>query len=70
MRSAKTVDGVTTRQLWVGGNITAELTGSDTVSYTHGLQLVAGSYGYYLYNAHGDVVGLTDSSGRKVVNTT
>ena len=64
MRSAKTVDGVTTRQLWVGGNIAAELTGGDAVTYTHGLQLVAGSYGYYLYNAHGDVVELTDESGQ------
>lgn len=32
-------------------------------SYIHGEKLICGSYGWYLYNAHGDVTALTDESG-------
>jgi RHS repeat-associated protein len=55
--------------LWDGQNIVAEIgtTGSVTARYLRGINLIAreqdGSLQYYLFNAHGDVTGRTDSNG-------
>jgi RHS repeat-associated protein len=69
-RKSKTVDGVTTKYIWDGQNIAAEMdeNGSVTAKYLRGLHLTAmqtGSItGYYNHNAHGDVISLTDASGK------
>jgi len=69
MRMAKTVDGVTTTQVWNGANIVLELNSAGTVTdrYARGIGLIKSDLnGYYLYNAHGDVVQLTNGSGGAV----
>ena len=65
LRLSKTVDGETTTHVWVGSNIVAEIEVSgDIISeYTRGINLIKSSDEYYLYNAHGDVVQLTDEDG-------
>ncbi len=69
LRLSKMVDNVTTTHIWDGQNIAAE-TGTDgtiTTNYIRGVNLVASKksegLSYYLYNAHGDVVQLTDTTG-------
>lgn len=67
LRTGKTVDGITTSYVWDGSQLVYEST--DT-AYIRGLTLIAsnsvGELRYYLYNAHGDVVQLTDSQGNVV----
>ena len=67
LRTSKTVDGVTTTYVWDGDQIVLEQIGSTVRKYIRGLNLAAMVSGtdtsYYLYNAHGDVVQLTDGSG-------
>ena len=70
LRRSKTVDGVVTRHIWDGQNIVAELDGNGAVTnrFIRGINLIAGKNSasvltYYLFNAHGDVVGLTNTSG-------
>ncbi|MCL2083380.1 MAG: RHS repeat-associated core domain-containing protein, partial [Oscillospiraceae bacterium] len=48
-----------------GDEIALDMNGNSVVSsYTHGNKLIQSSaYGWYLYNAHGDVVQLADDSG-------
>ena len=68
LRNSKTVNGVTTTQVWDGDNMVMELTG-DTVTgkYLRGVGVIAavlgGTRSYYQNNAHGDVSGLTDTAG-------
>jgi RHS repeat-associated protein len=65
MRRAKTVDGITTSHVWVGSNIALDIIGSDVVSYIQGRGgLVKSDYGWYVFNAHGDVVQLADNDGK------
>ena len=59
--------------IWDGPDTILELNGSSVVTskYYRGLNLVASEIGnsglrYYLFNAHGDVVHLLDSSGTVV----
>jgi RHS repeat-associated protein len=66
LRDGKTVNGVKTTQVWEGGSVGLELNSSNQVigSYVRGVNLIkSGNGGYYLYNAHGDVVQLADGSG-------
>ena len=69
LRIIKWVAGVFTYHIWNGGNISAELdsNGAVTAKYIYGNQRIAGESNnvrkYYLYNAHGDVVQLTDDMG-------
>jgi RHS repeat-associated protein len=59
-------NGTTTTHIWDGANIAAELTGSTvSATYVRGINLIAkgGGTQYYSFNAHGDVVQLTNSSG-------
>ena len=67
IRVAKTTAGSRTDFLLDGGNVAAEQTDGDITTYLRGVNLIARSDGgtteYYLYNAHGDVVQRTDSSG-------
>jgi RHS repeat-associated protein len=61
---------VKTVHIWDGENICAETDGNGAVQgrYYRGVDLIARRQGgkgqYYLFNAHGDVVGLTDGSGQ------
>lgn len=72
LRQSKTVGGVTTTHVWDGQNIAAELEGGTLkATYIRGINLLAredgvGARRYYLYNAHGDVVQLTDNAGSLV----
>jgi len=66
LRYSKTVDGQERVHVWDGANIVLEAdeTGSTIDTYIRGINLIkSGSNGYYTYNAHGDVVGLTDNTG-------
>jgi len=70
LRISKTVDGTATYFIWNGVNISAELDEyfDFSAKYIYGNQRIAGEDSnnvrkYYLYNAHGDVVQLTDDMG-------
>jgi len=59
--------------IWDGANIVAEVDGNGNIStkYLRGINLIARetpAFGqeYYLFNAHGDVTGLTDASGNLI----
>ena len=70
LRQSKTVNGVTTKQIWDGSNIVGETDGSGAVLsvYTRGLKGVISDRAgeeetYYIYDGHGDVNMLMDSTG-------
>ena len=63
MRSSKTVDGAAAEQVWVNGQIVLDKQGTDVVKYTYGSKLVESDYGWYSYDAHGNVTMLTDDTG-------
>jgi RHS repeat-associated protein len=65
LRYNKATNGTTTTHIWDGANIAAELTGSTVTTYVRGINLITkgGGSQYYSFNAHGDVVQLTNSSG-------
>ena len=69
LRHSKTSNGVKTIHIWGGANIVLELIANKTVkaSYTRGMGLIKNGQGqWFHFNAHGDVVGLTDSSGNPI----
>ena len=54
--------------LWDGANIVADIKGNDITVYIRGANLIYADDGeetYYHFNAHGDVVVLTNESGNK-----
>ena len=54
--------------LWDGANIVADVNSNDVVVYIRGINLIYaddGSRTYYHFNAHGDVVVLTNANGNK-----
>ena len=54
--------------IWDGANIVADIDGSDVVVYIRGANLIYADDGniiYYHFNAHGDVVALTNENGTK-----
>ena len=68
IRTSKTVNGQRTTFLLDGGNVAAEVQdGQVTATYLRGINLISQDVGYdrfyYQYNAHGDVVTLTDQTG-------
>jgi len=64
MRQSKKVgNAMPTTHVWLGDDIALDVTGDNTVSYIHGEKLITSTYGWYLYNAHGDVTTLTDVNG-------
>jgi len=66
LRVSKTVDGDKTIHVWDGQNIVLETDGNGRVKdvYTRGLNLIkSNENGYYVYNSHGDVVSIVNSSG-------
>ena len=68
LRMSKTVDGETTQFVWNGSDLFAELNvdGEIVNRYVYGTDLIKSSETseYYLYNAHGDVVQLTNGFGQ------
>ena len=67
LRMSKTVDGTTTRHIWDGTNIAGDVTNETVTKYIRGIQLISSktdsNESFYTYNAHGDVVQLTNGSG-------
>jgi len=65
MRKSKKVGVATaTEHVWLNDEIALDLSGTTIISsYIHGNNLITSSYGWYQYNAHGDVVALTDGTG-------
>lgn len=69
------MNGVTTEYYLDGSSIVAEKTGTDVIWYLYdgmglaGFELNGTSY-YYVYNGQGDVIGILDSSGNRVVTYT
>ena len=80
-RTEKTVNGTTTKYHLVNGNVTYEITHETDDTYTIiyytydnsgnilSMNLNGTEY-YYLKNAQGDIIGLTDSTGTQVVSYT
>jgi RHS repeat-associated protein len=71
LRINKTAGGTATRFILDGANVALELNGSTvTANYIRGINLIystiSGAPKYYMYNAHGDVVQLTDTAGAVV----
>jgi len=60
-------DGESVVHIWDGSNIVMDVDGDDGAvidRYVRGITLLASDvHGYYLFNAHGDVVQLADGSG-------
>ena len=64
LRTSKTVNGETTKHIWDGMNLIADITTNNTTIYSRGINLIFSNANcYYLYNAHGDVVQLVDNVG-------
>ena len=74
MRNEKTVNGVTTGHLWDGTNMVAETSGDAVVyKYVRGAGLLYAENAtdektWYVKDAHGDTVQLTDGNGNIVWN--
>ena len=72
LRRSKTINGVETVHLWDGDKLAADLDANANLiaSYTRGHALISERRGndsqFYLYNGHGNVVQLTDTSGNVV----
>jgi len=67
IRSAKAVGSTVTSYYLDGGNVVGEKVGtSTTTTYLRGINLISKTKSsttqYYLHNAHGDVVNLTNTS--------
>ena len=67
LRKSKTVNGVTTAHIWVGSQIVLDIHDESIIKYIRGINLIARDDGtdrdFYLFNAHGDVTALTDTTG-------
>lgn len=63
MRKSKKVDNVTTTHVWLEDKIALDMSANNVINYIHGEKLIVSNYGWYHYNAHGDVVQLSDDNG-------
>ena len=70
LRTAKTVDGVTTSMITDGMYVVAEYTGAQKTCYYRGMNLMGyvsdDEIGYYRFNANGDVVAVVDVAGKVI----
>ena len=56
-------------QIWSDDDIALELESGEVRStYVYGENLICSTYGWYLYNAHGDVTALTANNGTVTKN--
>jgi RHS repeat-associated protein len=63
-KSKQTGIATVTTHIWINDQIALDKTGSDVVSYIHGIRLIVSSaYGWYHFNGRTDVVQLTNSTG-------
>ena len=68
LRKSKGTSAATLTHLWDGANIAADMNGGNLIaSYVRGINLLrsdaSAGQAYYLYNGHGDVTGLSNTSG-------
>ena len=72
LRYSKANDSGTTIHVWDGQQIAADVSDTGVTRYVRGVNLLKADDGnaerFYLYNAHGDVVQLTDGSGTVTKN--
>jgi RHS repeat-associated protein len=75
LRIEKSVNGVKVKHIWDGSQLVLEADNDGFVvaKYIRGINLIlaedgAGAKRYYLYNGHGDVIQLTDTSGNVIKN--
>ena len=61
MQCEKTVDNITTTHVWLGSEIALDITAPNVVSYIKGIK--SSEFGWYVFNAHGDVMQLLDDDG-------
>ena len=69
LRLSKTVNGVRTTHIWDGANMVAELDNDGNVKdvYIRGRGLIRnGQNQWFLFNARGDVIALTDAAGNVI----
>ncbi len=68
-RSKKTGNNAEITQIWSDDDIALELESGEVRStYVYGENLICSAYGWYLYNAHGDVTALTANNGTVTKN--
>ena len=68
-KSKKTGDSAEITQIWSDDDIALELESEEVKSrYVYGENLICSTYGWYLYNAHGDVTALTANNGTVTKN--
>ena len=80
LRTSKTVNGVTTEYYWLNGTLYGQKTGDEYLYFlydengtVYGFILktnTSESYYYYEFNLQGDIIGIIDSAGNKVVEYT
>ncbi|EPR11512.1 RHS repeat domain-containing protein [Ruminiclostridium papyrosolvens] len=75
LRTSKNVNGTVTNQIWDGDQIALETDESGKIKnkYVRGINLIYGedelaNKKFYLFNGHGDVTQLTDTSGSVIKN--
>ncbi|WP_133051144.1 RHS repeat-associated core domain-containing protein, partial [Ruminiclostridium hungatei] len=74
LRTSKNINGIVTSHIWDGSQIILETNGAGEVTskYVRGINLICSEDGtganrrFFLYNGHGDVVQLTDTSGNSI----
>ncbi len=73
LRVERVAGGVTTRYVYDGNSIIAEVNTSGTITTYHlpgvGYVRSDGTEGYYMFNAHGSAVGVTNRAGMRVSET-
>ena len=80
LRNSKTVNGTTTEYYWQNGTLYGQKTGDESIYYLYDengsaygfiyKNLTEQSYYYYEFNLQGDIIGIIDSTGTKVVEYT
>ena len=80
LRNSKTVNGTTTAYYWLNGMLQGQKTGEEYIFFlydengtAYGFIIQNGtetSYYYYEFNLQGDIIGIIDSNGNKVVEYT
>ena len=80
LRTSKTVGGATTEYYWMNGTLYAQKTGEEYLYFLYDESGMAygfvlknnteESYYYYEFNLQGDIIGIINSAGTKVVEYT
>ena len=80
LRTSKTVNGVETEYYWLNGTLYAQKTGDEFLYFLYDENGIAygfivknnggQSYYYYEFNIQGDIIGIVDSTGTRVVEYT